>query len=115
MVELTIGMAVYNDFDGVYFTLQALRLYQDLDDTELLVVDNYGCEDTRGFVEGWAKGRYIRATDAVGTAAPCLLLPTFAVADKRIQCVSRHRWCRLYRVPARHPIDQTGPSGSRLR
>jgi hypothetical protein len=70
MVELTIGMAVYNDFDGVYFTLQALRLYQDLDDTELLVVDNYGCEDTRGFVEGWAKGRYIRATDAVGTAAP---------------------------------------------
>jgi glycosyltransferase involved in cell wall biosynthesis len=70
MVALTIGMAVYNDFDGVYFTLQALRLYQDLDDTELLVVDNYGCEDTRGFVEGWAKGRYIRATDAVGTAAP---------------------------------------------
>src|SRR5829696_2596863 len=70
MVALTIGMAVYDDFDGVYFTLQALRLYQDLDDTELLVVDNYGCEDTRGFVEGWAKGRYILATDAVGTAAP---------------------------------------------
>ena len=44
MVALTIGMATYNDFDGVYFTMQALRLYQDLDDTELLVVDNYGCE-----------------------------------------------------------------------
>jgi len=67
MVALTIGMAVYNDFDGVYFTLQALRLYQDLDDTELLVIDNYGCEDTKGFVEGWAQGRYILATDAVGT------------------------------------------------
>jgi glycosyltransferase involved in cell wall biosynthesis len=63
-------MAAYNDFDGVYFTLQALRLYQDLEDTELLVVDNYGCEDTKAFVEGWAKGRYILATDAVGTAAP---------------------------------------------
>ena len=39
MVALTIGMATYDDFDGVYFTLQALRLYQDLLDTELLVVD----------------------------------------------------------------------------
>jgi hypothetical protein len=43
MVALTIGMATYNDFDGVYFTIQALRLYQDLADTELLVVDNFGC------------------------------------------------------------------------
>jgi hypothetical protein len=70
MVALTIGMAVYNDFDGVYFTLQALRLYHDLDDVELLVVDNYGCEHTREFVEGWAKARYVLATEAVGTAAP---------------------------------------------
>ena len=29
MAELTIEMATYNDFGGVYFTLQALRLYQD--------------------------------------------------------------------------------------
>jgi hypothetical protein len=70
MVALTIGMATYNDFDGVYFTVQALRLYQDLDDTELLVIDNYGCEDTRRLIEGWIRGRYILATDAVGTAAP---------------------------------------------
>jgi hypothetical protein len=68
MVKLTIGMPTYNDFDGVYFTLQALRLYQDLDDTELLVVDNYGCKHTKDFVEGWAKGRYVLATDPVGTA-----------------------------------------------
>jgi glycosyltransferase involved in cell wall biosynthesis len=26
VVALTIGMATYDDFDGVYFTLQALRL-----------------------------------------------------------------------------------------
>jgi lipid II:glycine glycyltransferase (peptidoglycan interpeptide bridge formation enzyme) len=69
-VALTIGMATYNDFDGVYFTIQALRLYQDLRDTELLVIDNYGCERTKEFVEGWAKGRYVLATEAVGTAAP---------------------------------------------
>ena len=70
MVALTIGMATYNDFDGVYFTLQALRLYQDLADTELLVVDNYGCDTTQRFVEGWVKGRYIQAKELVGTAAP---------------------------------------------
>lgn len=70
VVALTIGMAAYNDFDGVYFTLQALRLYQDLDDVELLVVDNYGCDATRQFVESWVKGRYLLAKDAVGTAAP---------------------------------------------
>jgi len=70
MVELTIGMATYKDFDGVYFTVQALRLYHDLENTELLVVDNYGCEDTRRFVENWAHGRYILATETTGTAAP---------------------------------------------
>jgi Glycosyl transferase family 2 len=69
-IELTIGMATYNDFDGVYFTLQALRLYQDLEQTELLVIDNYGCQHTQHLVEGWLGARYIRATDVVGTAAP---------------------------------------------
>ena len=69
-IELTIGMATYDDFDGVYFTLQALRLYQDLENTELLVIDNYGCEETKNLVEGWLNGRYILAKDAVGTAAP---------------------------------------------
>jgi hypothetical protein len=70
MAALTIGMATYDDFEGVYFTLQALRLYHDLADTELLVVDNFGCEATRAFVENWAGARYLLATDAVGTAAP---------------------------------------------
>lgn len=36
---LTIGMPTYKDFDGVYFTIQALRMYHDLSDTEILVVD----------------------------------------------------------------------------
>ena len=70
MVALTIGMATYKDFDGVYFTIQALRMYQDMTDTELLVVDNFGDDHTRDFVQSWAKGRYVLATDAVGTAAP---------------------------------------------
>src|SRR5215218_307201 len=68
VVALTIGMATYNDFNGVYFTLQALRLYQDLRDTELLVVDNYGCPNTKQLVEGWVHGaRYVLATEVRGT------------------------------------------------
>src|SRR5262245_61675156 len=69
MVALTIGLPTYNDFDGVYFTVQALRLYQSLKDTELVVVDNFGCEHTRKFVEGVPDARYVLATDTVGTAA----------------------------------------------
>ena len=69
-MELTVGMATYRDFDGVYFTIQALRLYQDMEGVEVLVVDNFGCETTRDFVEGPAGGRYILAPQAVGTSAP---------------------------------------------
>ncbi len=69
MIALTIGIPTYQDFDGVYFTLQALRLYQDLQDTELLIVDNYGCQDTKALVEEQAGGRYILATEVIGTAA----------------------------------------------
>lgn len=41
--RLSIGMAHFADFDGVYFTIQSLRLYQDrglMKSTELIVVDN---------------------------------------------------------------------------
>lgn len=69
MAALTIGMSTYDDFDGVYFTLQALRMYHDLADVELLVVDNFGCEHTRTLVERIPEARYILATEIVGTAA----------------------------------------------
>ncbi len=40
--RLTIGMATYDDYDGVYFTLQSLRLHHPeiLAVTEFLVIDN---------------------------------------------------------------------------
>ncbi len=39
---LTIGMATHNDYDGCYFTIQAIRMYHPeiLDDVEFLVIDN---------------------------------------------------------------------------
>ena len=67
-VELTIGIPTYDDFAGVYFTVQALRLYQDLEHTEVLVVDNFGCQHTKSFVEEGAGARYVLETQTVGTA-----------------------------------------------
>ena len=69
-MDLTVGMATYRDFDGVYFTVQALRLYQDMEGVEVVVVDNFGCEATRAFVERDVGGRYILSVSPVGTSAP---------------------------------------------
>lgn len=40
---LTIGMATYDDFDGVYFTTQSLVMYQEIlknIDYEIIIIDN---------------------------------------------------------------------------
>src|SRR5690606_2358249 len=37
---LTIGMATYDDYEGVWSTIQALKLYHDLSRVKLLVVNN---------------------------------------------------------------------------
>jgi phage gp36-like protein len=40
--KLTIGMATYDDFDGVFFTIQAIRMYHKeiLDEIEFIIIDN---------------------------------------------------------------------------
>ncbi|HEV2310466.1 MAG TPA: hypothetical protein VGU73_08075, partial [Acidimicrobiia bacterium] len=40
---LCIGMATYDDYDGVYFSVQALRLYHPevMDRVSILVLDNH--------------------------------------------------------------------------
>lgn len=64
---LTIGMATYDDFDGVYFTIQALRMYHPIcntDDVEIIILDNnskskHG-EEVKNFVTKEVKnGLYI--------------------------------------------------------
>lgn len=72
---LTIGMATYDDYDGVFFSIQALRIYQLAgleDQVEILVIDNnpeskHG-KEVKSFVENWAKGRYIAYTEKQSTA-----------------------------------------------
>ena len=102
--SLTIGMACYNDFDGVYFSVQALRLYHAdaLDGCEILVVDNHpgspAGKTTRALVENWAGGRYVRlATSSVSpvgrgrssgpngrAAASDGWRPTFSTLDRSV-------------------------------
>lgn len=72
--RLTIGMATYDDFDGVYFTIQSMRLYHPevLADVEFVVVDNHPdgpCSNALKDLErSIANYRYIPMQDAVGTA-----------------------------------------------
>lgn len=40
MPKLTIGIPTHHDFSGAIFTIQALRLYQDLSECEIVVIDN---------------------------------------------------------------------------
>jgi hypothetical protein len=39
---LTVGMPTYDDYDGVFFSIQALRMYNEslMDNIEILVIDN---------------------------------------------------------------------------
>jgi glycosyltransferase involved in cell wall biosynthesis len=69
-LKLTVGMATYDDFDALFFTVQHLRAFH-LDDTdEILIIDNFGCDTTRDFAAAVPSLRYIRWTEKQGTAAP---------------------------------------------
>lgn len=74
---LTVGMATYDDYEGVWFTVNALRLYHpaEMPRIEILVVDNHPESGhgrlTRDFIQNWVpNGRYIAFSAVVGTAAP---------------------------------------------
>jgi hypothetical protein len=72
---LAIGMSTYDDYDGVYFSVMALRLYHPeiAADTEILVVDNHPdgpCAAPLKALEAWVPGyRYIPFDRVRGTAA----------------------------------------------
>lgn len=73
MKKLTIGSAVYDDFDGIYFSYQSLRLNnQDiLDDLDLVVIDNHPESKEGEATEHFCKQagiRYIPYTDKTSTS-----------------------------------------------
>ncbi len=79
MPKLTVGMPAYSDTQGVWWTIQAMRLYQgDLSEVEFLVVDNNPSSPTakqlQVTLEHWlpfsnAGARYIPFGSVTGTAA----------------------------------------------
>ncbi len=72
--KLTIGMATYDDFDGVYFSLQSARLHHpDADQQiEFVVVDNHPdgpCSSALKKLEDWIPNyRYVPSPDTRGPA-----------------------------------------------
>ncbi len=86
--KLTIGMATFNDADGVWFTLQALQMYQCLEGCELIVIDNFGCDRTRRACE-LSGAKYVKWTETTGTAAPRQRLFEVASGDV-VLCVDSH-------------------------
>jgi Glycosyl transferase family 2 len=91
---LTIGMATYDDYDGVYFTVQAIRLYHPeiADEIEIIVVDNHPdgpCAGDLKALEKWVPGyRYLPFNRLQGTAARDIVFRE-ATADF-VLCVDCH-------------------------
>lgn len=75
-MKLTIGMSTYDDFDGVYFTIQSLRMHQlqnICNDVEFIVIDNNPASAhgnaVKDFVTNWVKGKYIPYTNKKSTSS----------------------------------------------
>jgi GR25 family glycosyltransferase involved in LPS biosynthesis len=91
---LCIGMATYDDYDGVYFTAQSIRLYHPevTSETEILVIDNHpegpcaaelkGLED---FIEGY---RYVPWNRSAGTSVRDIVFREANAAF--VLCVDSH-------------------------
>ena len=87
-MKLTIGMAAFQNELEVWFTLEALRLYQDVNDVELLVVDNGGTDNMMNTAKS-CRARYERFTDVVGTAVPRNKVWEYATGDF-VLCIDSH-------------------------
>jgi FkbM family methyltransferase len=75
MRKLTIGMVTYDDYDGVYFSIQAIRMYHKeiLNEIEFVIIDNNPTEPHGKGIKnlcGWIKEpiQYIPFTEYKSTA-----------------------------------------------
>ena len=72
--KITIGMATYDDYDGVYFTIQSLLLYQEItkNTVDIIVIDNnpesiHG-KLTKKLIDTHLRGKYIPYTEKISTS-----------------------------------------------
>ena len=67
-------MCVYDDYDGVYFTIQSIRMYHSdvLNDIEFIVIDNNPSsasgQTTKKFVSDLPNGQYVEFTEYSSTS-----------------------------------------------
>lgn len=93
--KLTIGMATYDDYDGVYFSVQALRLYHPdvMAETEIIVIDNHPEGEAAPLLKKLdteaPNFRYIPYTEKGGTAASREHLFAEAAGDF-VMCMDCH-------------------------
>jgi hypothetical protein len=91
---LTVAMATFDDFDGVYFSVQALRMYHPevLDRISILVVDNDPTGNAAWPLKGLAgrlpEMRYVPCADVRGTAVRDLLF-RYATSEW-VMCIDSH-------------------------
>lgn len=69
-VKWTIGMPCYNNMVENWFTIQSIRMNHDMSDKEIVVIDNYGDNQLKEFVQKNGGGivRYYRETDIQGVS-----------------------------------------------
>lgn len=106
-IPLTLGMATYDDYDGVYFTIMSLVLYHAdvIDQVEILVVDNnpdskHG-EAVKALCKRVPQARYFSAGEYKGTAVRELV---FTLArGKFVACMDCHVF--LHKDSVAHLLD----------
>lgn len=111
--KLTIGMATYDDYDGVYFTVQAIRMFHPevTDETEILVIDNNPsgpCAESLKSLESVIPGyRYLAVDEVQGTAVRDFI---FREANTEyVMCIDSHVFieaggiCKLIDYFEHHP------------
>lgn len=100
-MKLTLGMATYEDYDGVYFTIQAIRTYHPevLSELEIIVVDNHPGTKVGEYIQnlidpskmgkGFAGSKYIPMPENTGTTQPRNRIFQEASGDA-VMCVDSH-------------------------
>lgn len=92
-IRFTVGMPTYDDFDGVYFTVQSLWSYHAHRLHEVLIIDNNpGTRQSQRLKELAAnapKTRYIPYTDVKGTAPAKNQVFENATAE-HVLCIDSH-------------------------
>ena len=91
----SIGMPCYDNFIEVFFTVQALRMYHDLTDCEIIVIDNYGDDILQKFVEkdGGEIVKYHRCNNIQGVSHAKNMIFKFAKSENAI-CMDSHIFIR---------------------